>query len=59
MSDSEANLARRLVAVQELHEERHRTVKGYTLRWCRECWQDWPCPTVQAATTDPTDERTR
>lgn len=41
-------LAGYLLAVQDLHAERHRTVEGHTLRWCRECGQDWPCPTQSA-----------
>src|SRR4051812_21899135 len=34
----------RLEAVLDLHQCRSRTVDGYTLKWCRECGQDWPCP---------------
>lgn len=37
----------RIQAALDLHAERRRTVDGYTLRWCRECGQDYPCPTVQ------------
>lgn len=39
----------RLANIEELHAVRVRTVDGATLRWCRECQQDWPCPTVELA----------
>lgn len=38
----------RLRVVEKLHASRTRTVDGATLRWCRECQQNWPCPTVEA-----------
>lgn len=45
-------LARRLSdavhAVLDLHQRRTRTVEGYTLQWCVECQQDWPCATLRA-----------
>jgi len=47
--DALRRFAHRLVAIEELHQERHRSVgmRSAALRWCRECGQDWPCPTVQ------------
>lgn len=50
--DTVRRYARRLVAIEELHAERHRDVDGYTLRWCRECGQNWPCPTIEAVNAD-------
>ena len=47
--DTVRRYAGRLVAIEELHAQRVRDVDGYTLTWCRECQQNWPCPTVQAA----------
>lgn len=38
----------RLAAVEALHQSRQRDVDGYTLRWCIECGQNWPCPTIDA-----------
>jgi hypothetical protein len=37
-----------VAAVVELHQPRRRTVDGANLVWCRECQQDWPCPTDRA-----------
>lgn len=37
-----------ITRVRDLHSERHRDVEGFTLRWCRECGQNWPCPTREA-----------
>jgi hypothetical protein len=52
-----ASAARRFAfrceAVRELHAARVRDVDGYMLRWCRECGQNWPCPTLDALTLDP------
>ena len=48
--------ALRIKAVEKLHTERRRDVDGYTLRWCVECQQNWPCPTYQAV-ADPYPER--
>lgn len=46
--DAARRFAGYLVAVEKLHEPRFRDVEGYTLRWCRECGQNWPCPTMSA-----------
>jgi hypothetical protein len=51
LAETEAALA----AVSALHGKRTRTVDGYTLQWCVECRQDWPCPTV-AALSPSTDD---
>lgn len=56
MSDSSADdLARRaavgMLRVKSLHVPRERDVDGYTLRWCKECQQNYPCPTIQAIET--------
>lgn len=53
--DAARRLAHRLLAVEELHEQRVRDVEGHRLSWCRECHQNWPCPTFFAATMDPPD----
>ena len=50
--DAARRFARRLEAVTSLHAERWRDLEGSTLVWCRECGQNWPCPTIRAATTD-------
>ena len=50
--DAARRFARRLEAVTDLHAERWRDLEGSTLVWCRECGQNWPCPTIRAATTD-------
>ncbi len=39
---------RDLEAVVALHSPRKRSGHGYTLMWCRECGQDWPCATGMA-----------
>lgn len=54
-ADAARRFARRLEDVKALHTERHRTVDGYTLRWCVECQQDWPCPTYARLVTDTPD----
>ncbi len=46
---SPIHLAERLAAVLTLHSCRQRDGDGFTIRWCRECGQNWPCPTVLAA----------
>ncbi len=50
--DAARRFARRLEAVTDLHAERWRDLEVSTLVWCRECGQNWPCPTIRAATTD-------
>lgn len=57
--DALRRLARRLVAIDDLHQQRVRTVDGHTLRWCRECQQDWPCPTYSVSHGDHDDELAR
>lgn len=42
------DLADRLVAVANLHQPRQLDGDGWTMRWCTECRQNYPCPTVQA-----------
>lgn len=44
-----AAAAAALVAVRGLHQVRRLTTDGFTKVWCRECKQDWPCPTFTAA----------
>lgn len=46
------SLVKRLEVVEDLHAPRSRDVDGHLLRWCRECGQNWPCPTVKAANGD-------
>jgi hypothetical protein len=49
-----AEAERLRAAVLTLHAKRTHTADGYTLQWCVECQQDWPCPT--AAALSHTDE---
>lgn len=50
--DTVRRYARRLVAIKEAHSPRQREHFGFLERWCRECRQDWPCPTVRVARGD-------
>lgn len=54
--DAARRFARRLVAIEEAHSPRQREHFGFMERWCRECRQDWPCPTVKVARGDDDDE---
>jgi hypothetical protein len=53
-----AEAERLRAAVLTLHAKRTHTVDGYTLQWCVECQQDWPCPTAAALSpsTDDTED---
>lgn len=46
--DTVRRFAGKLVAIRELHDKRMLDGDGFTNVWCRECRQNWPCPTVQA-----------
>ena len=47
-----ARLSNAVEAAKALHVRRQRTVEGFTLTWCVECRQDWPCPTSTALDFD-------
>ena len=36
-----------LTEVMEMHAQRIRNYEGFTVSWCRECQQAWPCPTYE------------
>ena len=38
----------RLNRIREYHSPRRLDGDGFTMIWCRECRQNWPCPTSEA-----------
>lgn len=47
--------ARQLELIRELHQERRYDGDGFTVRRCRECGWNWPCPTTRALYADVED----
>jgi hypothetical protein len=56
--DTVRRFARRLLRIDVMHAVRERTIEAYndagypqavTLRTCRECGHNWPCPTLLTA----------
>lgn len=43
----------KITAIRDLHAKRTRDHNGFTEVWCRECNQDWPCPTLKALEIQP------
>lgn len=59
--DAAQRFARRLFRIEVMHAPRERTIEAYndagypqavTLRTCRECQHNWPCPTLVATTAE-------
>lgn len=47
-TDAARRMARKVNAVEILHSRRVLNADGYTMVWCPECRQDWPCRTLEA-----------
>lgn len=50
--DTVRRYARRMMTLRELHAPRKLDGDGFTSVWCRECRQNWPCPTINAMTDE-------